>query len=174
MAHTEVGFTYEQALRTLGVTPEKLDRLIDEGAIKTVPGSVVTLVPRESILAYLATVTSVGKEKKKAAPPAKEAASAKAAPASRAEPPSAKAEAPPKVDGATVPAEAAPPADEPTAEAPRASAPAEAPAAGAAAGATEAKATEPGPAADAPAAADAGQALPETAQPGQGAVEREQ
>lgn len=80
MAHTEVDFTYQEAVRTLGVTPEKLDRLIDEGKISIISTSAQTLVPRESILRYLATVTAVGREKKKAAAPAKEAPAAKAAP----------------------------------------------------------------------------------------------
>jgi hypothetical protein len=93
MAHTEVDFTYQEAVRTLGVTPEKLDYLIDEGKITVITTPAQMLVPRESILRYLATVTSVGKEKKKAAAPAK------AAPAPKAE---AKAAAP----AAEAPAEA--------------------------------------------------------------------
>ena len=63
MAHTENDFTYQEALRTLGVTPEKLDHLIDEGAIPVISTGAQTLVPRESILAYLATVTAVGKKR---------------------------------------------------------------------------------------------------------------
>jgi hypothetical protein len=98
MAHTEVDFTYQEAVRTLGVTPEKLDHLIDEGKITVITTPAQMLVPRESILRYLATVTSVGKEKKKAAAPAKEAP-AKAAPVPKAE---AKAAAP----AAEAPAEA--------------------------------------------------------------------
>lgn len=83
MPQTEVEFTYDQAVRTLGVTPEKLDRLIDEGKIAVVRG-LETRIPRESILAYLATVTSVGKEKKKAAAPAREAPARNAAAAADA------------------------------------------------------------------------------------------
>ena len=60
-----VDFTYEQAIRTLGVTPGMLDHLIEEGKIPVVRDGVRTVVPRDSILAYLATVTSVGKERKK-------------------------------------------------------------------------------------------------------------
>jgi len=60
-----VDFTYQEAVRTLGVTPEKLDRLIDEGQIPVVRGGIETRIPRESILRYMATVTSVGKERKK-------------------------------------------------------------------------------------------------------------
>ncbi len=60
-----VDFTYEEAIRTLGVTPEMLNHLIDEGKLPVVSTGVKTLIPRESILRYMATVTSVGKEKKK-------------------------------------------------------------------------------------------------------------
>lgn len=60
-----VDFTYEQAIRTLGVTPDMLDHLIDEGKIPVVRDGIRTVVPREAILAYMATVTSVGKERKK-------------------------------------------------------------------------------------------------------------
>ena len=113
MAHTEVDFTYDQAIRTLGVTPEKLDRLIDEGALPVINTGAQTLIPRESILGYLATVTSVGKEKKKAAPPAKEPPAAKAAPAPRAEAPAAEASAAtPEAAAPAEPEATAAPADE--------------------------------------------------------------
>src|SRR5687768_4034795 len=108
MAHTEVDFTYQEAIRTLGVTPEKLDRLIDEGALPVVNSGAQTLIPRKSILGYLATVTTVGKEKKKAAPPAKEAPAAKATPPPKAEAASATAEAPAPVAEAAPATEAAP------------------------------------------------------------------
>jgi excisionase family DNA binding protein len=65
MAHIEVDFTFEEALRTLGVTPEKLDKLIEEGKLEAVGTGYRTLIPRESILRYMATVTMVGKERKK-------------------------------------------------------------------------------------------------------------
>jgi excisionase family DNA binding protein len=61
MAQVEVDFTFDEAVRTLGVTPERLEKLIEEGRITVITDGVRTLVPRESILAYLATVTSVGK-----------------------------------------------------------------------------------------------------------------
>jgi excisionase family DNA binding protein len=61
MAQVEVDFTFDEAVRTLGVTPERLEKLIEEGRITVINDGVRTLVPRESILAYLATVTSVGK-----------------------------------------------------------------------------------------------------------------
>jgi excisionase family DNA binding protein len=65
MAHAEVDFTFEEALRTLGVTPEKLDKLIEEGKLEAVDGGYRTLIPRESILRYMATVTMVGKDRTK-------------------------------------------------------------------------------------------------------------
>jgi hypothetical protein len=118
MAHTEVDFTYQEAVRTLGVTPEKLDHLIDEGKIAVISNPGQLLVPRESILSYLATVTTVGKEKKKA--PAKEAP-AKAAPAAKAEAPAAEAEAP--TAAVEAPAAEAPAAVAETAPAAEAAAP---------------------------------------------------
>ncbi len=65
MAQVEVDFTFDEAVRTLGVTPERLEKLIEEGRVTVVNDGVRTLVPRESILAYLATVTSVGKTRGK-------------------------------------------------------------------------------------------------------------
>ena len=65
MAHTEVDFSFEDALRTLGVTPEKLDKLIDEGKIPAINTGYRTLIPREGVLSYMKTVSMVGKERKK-------------------------------------------------------------------------------------------------------------
>jgi hypothetical protein len=48
----DVEFTFEQAVRTLGVTPERLERLIDEGRI-TANRGVHTTLSRESVLAYM-------------------------------------------------------------------------------------------------------------------------
>ena len=65
MTQAESIFTFEEAMRTLGVTPDKLDRLIDEGVVRASRDGVGTRIERRAILDYLATVTSVGKERKK-------------------------------------------------------------------------------------------------------------
>jgi excisionase family DNA binding protein len=60
MAHTEVAFSFDEALRTLGVTPSKLEKLIDDGKIPASrPDGVHVRIPREAILAYLAEVSAI-------------------------------------------------------------------------------------------------------------------
>jgi excisionase family DNA binding protein len=55
----DVEFTFQEAVRTLGVTPEKLEQLIAEGKIKAVRNGVFTRIPRRAILAYMAEVSAV-------------------------------------------------------------------------------------------------------------------
>jgi excisionase family DNA binding protein len=55
----DVEFTFQDAVRTLGVTPEKLQQLIDEGKIKAHRDGVRTFIPRRAILDYLAEVSAV-------------------------------------------------------------------------------------------------------------------
>jgi len=75
MVKSDILFTFEQAARTMGVTPERLGKLIDEGKVPAIQEGPRTYVPRESILAYMAEVTSIGKKTGviKKATPAKEA-----------------------------------------------------------------------------------------------------
>ena len=47
-----VQFTFDQAVRTMGVTPERLEKLIDEGKIRAHRG-VVTTFDREAVLEYM-------------------------------------------------------------------------------------------------------------------------
>jgi excisionase family DNA binding protein len=62
----EVDFSFEEALRTLGVTPAKLDRLIEEGKLPAVREGIRILIPRQAILDYLSQVSAVPiKERKK-------------------------------------------------------------------------------------------------------------
>jgi excisionase family DNA binding protein len=49
-----VEFTFDQAVATMGVTPERLEKLIAEGKVRTVEAGGRTLIPRESILEYFA------------------------------------------------------------------------------------------------------------------------
>ena len=66
MATTDVEFSFQDAVRTLGVTPEKLQQLIDEGKIRSVREGIRTYIPRRAILDYLAEVSAVPiRERKK-------------------------------------------------------------------------------------------------------------
>lgn len=62
----EVDFTFDEALRTLGVTPARLERLIEEGKLPAVREGIRVLIPRHAILDYLSQVSAVPiKERKK-------------------------------------------------------------------------------------------------------------
>ena len=56
---TEVEFSFEEAVRTLGVTPEKLNRLIEDGKITAINDGVRTRFTRRAILDYMAAVSAV-------------------------------------------------------------------------------------------------------------------
>lgn len=56
---TEVEFSFEEAVRTLGVTPEKLTRLVEEGKIAAMNDGVRTRFTRRAILDYMAAVSAV-------------------------------------------------------------------------------------------------------------------
>jgi excisionase family DNA binding protein len=56
---TDVMFRFDEAVRTLGVTPERLDKLIAEGKIRAEYQGPMVLIPRKAILDYLASVTAV-------------------------------------------------------------------------------------------------------------------
>jgi excisionase family DNA binding protein len=90
---TDVEFTFDEAVRTMGVTPERLEKMIAEGKVATVRVSGRTLIPRSAILEYFGGVSALlPRDKKKIA-----AAAAKTeAPAKTAEP--APAEEPAKTE----------------------------------------------------------------------------
>ena len=52
-----VTFTLAEATKAMGMTPQQLERLIAEGKIVVIRERDRVLVPRESILAYMATVS---------------------------------------------------------------------------------------------------------------------
>ena len=56
---TEIEFSFDEAVRTLGITPEKLTRLLTEGKIKSTREGGRTRIPRRAILDYLAEVSAV-------------------------------------------------------------------------------------------------------------------
>jgi len=59
MVNTPVEFSFEDAVRTMGVTPDKLRQLIDEGKIAATRDGIHTRIPRRAILDYLAEVSAV-------------------------------------------------------------------------------------------------------------------
>ena len=66
MAKTDVEFTFDQAVGALGLTPEKQERLIEEGKIPAHHHGIRTVIPRHAILDYLAEVSAVSlKDRKK-------------------------------------------------------------------------------------------------------------
>jgi excisionase family DNA binding protein len=56
---TEIEFTFDEAVRTLGVTPDKLTRLIEEGKIQSTLEGGRTRISRRAILDYMAAVSAV-------------------------------------------------------------------------------------------------------------------
>ena len=59
MAGTDVTFTFDEAVRAMGVTPERLEKLIAEGKIAAIQDGPRTRIPRQAILDYLAEVSAV-------------------------------------------------------------------------------------------------------------------
>jgi hypothetical protein len=47
-----VQFTFDQAVKTMGLTPQRLEKLIDEGKIRATRG-VTTTLDREAVLEYM-------------------------------------------------------------------------------------------------------------------------
>lgn len=59
MVNTDVEFNFEDAVRTLGITPEKLQGLIADGKIAATREGIHTRISRRAILGYLAEVSAV-------------------------------------------------------------------------------------------------------------------
>jgi excisionase family DNA binding protein len=55
----KVYFTPVEAMRAMGVTPQRFERLIEEGKLEVEGDGVRRLIPRESILAYMESVSAV-------------------------------------------------------------------------------------------------------------------
>jgi excisionase family DNA binding protein len=56
---TDIEFTFDEAVRTLGVTPDKLTRLLQEGKVRSTQEGGRTRISRRAILDYLAEVSAV-------------------------------------------------------------------------------------------------------------------
>ncbi len=59
MTNAQIEFSFEEAVRTLGVTPNKLRQLIDEGKIVAEHAGIRTRITRQAILDYLTEVSAV-------------------------------------------------------------------------------------------------------------------
>ena len=58
-------FTVEEAQKAMGLTPAQMDRLIDEGKIPVIRDGWRVMVPRQSILDYLAEVSAIPLKQRK-------------------------------------------------------------------------------------------------------------
>ena len=68
MPAVDVAFSFDEAVRTMGVTPERLEKMIAEGKIATIRSGGKTLIPRSSILEYFGGVSALlPRDKKKLA-----------------------------------------------------------------------------------------------------------
>jgi excisionase family DNA binding protein len=52
-------FTVEEAQKAMGLTPARMDKLIEEGKIQVIRDGWKVLVPRQAILDYLAEVSAI-------------------------------------------------------------------------------------------------------------------
>jgi excisionase family DNA binding protein len=59
MVRPEVDFSFDEAVRTMGITPERLERLMTEGKIPYTREGLDVRIPRHAILDYLAEVSAV-------------------------------------------------------------------------------------------------------------------
>jgi excisionase family DNA binding protein len=59
MVRPEVDFSFDEAVRTMGITPERLERLMAEGKIPYTRDGLDVRIPRNAILDYLAEVSAV-------------------------------------------------------------------------------------------------------------------
>ena len=64
MANADVLFSFNEAVKAMGVTPERLEKLIDEGKIDTVSRGATHLIPREAILRYFVEAAAAKNKKK--------------------------------------------------------------------------------------------------------------
>ena len=68
MARADVEFTFDEAVRTMGVTPERLEKLIADGKIPVERDGIRLLIPRSAILEYFGGVSALlPRDKKKLA-----------------------------------------------------------------------------------------------------------
>src|SRR5688500_9032883 len=105
---TDVEFTFDEAVRTMGVTPERLEKMIAEGKIATMQVGGRTMISRSSILEYFGGVSALlPRDKKKIAAAAKPAAPAKGEAPGTEEEASAKVEEPAKTEESATAAEPA-------------------------------------------------------------------
>ena len=59
---TRSDFTLQEAAHAMGLTPMRLDKMIEEGKIKVISDGVQTWIPRQSILGYFAQAATKKKK----------------------------------------------------------------------------------------------------------------
>ncbi len=59
VSRTRTDFTVDEAQKAMGLTPSRMAKLIEEGKIPVVRDGWRVLVPRQSILDYLAEVSAI-------------------------------------------------------------------------------------------------------------------
>lgn len=64
MANTDVLFSFNEAVKAMGVTPERLEKLIDEGKIEAMSRGAGYQIPREAILKYFVDAAAAKNKKK--------------------------------------------------------------------------------------------------------------
>jgi excisionase family DNA binding protein len=59
VSKNDANFTVEEAQKAMGLTPARMEKLIEEGKIQVVRDGWKVLVPRQAILDYLAEVSAI-------------------------------------------------------------------------------------------------------------------
>ena len=59
VSKNDANFTVEEAQKAMGLTPARMEKLIEEGKIRVIREGWKVLVPRQAILDYLAEVSAI-------------------------------------------------------------------------------------------------------------------
>ncbi|HEY7271058.1 MAG TPA: excisionase family DNA-binding protein [Dehalococcoidia bacterium] len=59
VSQTGPNFTVDEAQKAMGLTPSRMEKLIEDGKIPVIRDGWKVLVPRQSILDYLAEVSAI-------------------------------------------------------------------------------------------------------------------
>ena len=59
VSQTGPNFTIEEAQKAMGLTPARMDKLIEDGKIQVIRDGWRVMVPRQAILDYLAEVSAI-------------------------------------------------------------------------------------------------------------------
>jgi excisionase family DNA binding protein len=59
VSRNDTNFTVDEAQKAMGLTPARMEKLIEEGKIEVIRDGWKVLVPRQAILDYLAEVSAI-------------------------------------------------------------------------------------------------------------------